>query len=84
MALTDNGHMAKEMTLHAGETLDTGDPVAGLSWTIQPAEHVGHTMTVLGRVMHSSMFIVQCECGDYFRMSYATVSNARDEIVAAY
>ncbi len=76
--------MAKEITLHAGEEIDTGDPTAGLSWVVQPAAHVGHTMTVLGRVFGSSMFVVQCECGDYFRMGYATVSNARDEIVSAY
>lgn len=69
---------------YGGEQIDTGDPAAGLSWVVQPAAHTGHTMTVLGRVFGTSMFIVECECGDHFRMSYATVANARDEIVAAY
>jgi hypothetical protein len=52
----------------------------GKSWVVQPSPHVGHTMTVVDliEVEHgpSSNYLVQCSCGEFFRISYLTVKNA--------
>lgn len=74
--------MAKALTLHEGEALDKADPLAGQQWTVLPGGHVGHVMTVLGRVAGTSMFAIQCECGEFYRMAYPTVRNGLDGIKA--
>ncbi len=74
--------MAKEMTLLSGESLNKGDSLAGAQWRIPPSEHVGHIVTVLGRVSGTSMFVVKCECGEFWRMSYPTIRNGLDRIGA--
>lgn len=72
--------MTKEMPLHNGESLVTVNLPRKRSWTVRPSEHVGHEMTILGRVerdgMVSGMMVVECSCGERYRMANVTVDKA--------
>ena len=78
--------MSKVTPVHEWEAV-VADELSGESWTIQPGQHVGHTMRVVGRIAAngtlSSMFLVRCEpCGEMYRMAAPTIDKAltrRDE-----
>ena len=67
--------MSTDTCLHNGETLHADD-LSGETWTVQ-SKHHGHTMRVEGRVFSegvgSGMCIVQCSCGERFRMADVTI-----------
>jgi len=76
--------MSLTRPVHEWESLDEADELVGRSWVVQ-AEHHGHTMRVVGRVVPhddddplapSSMLVVACSCGHEFRMADVTVDRA--------
>ena len=76
--------MARQRPLHSWERLDTEDELTGTAWKVRPSEHVGHEMSVLGRIEQDdgggSMMLVRCECGEEYRMSPATVEKVANGI----
>lgn len=66
-----------DMPIHDGERLRADVEPGGVSWVIPPGTHVGHTMTVLGVIERDGeivpMVVVECSCGDRFRMARTTV-----------
>lgn len=74
--------MSRHTPIYAYESLDETDTFEDAGWTVL-SEHHGHMMSVVGRIVsgetRTSMYVVECSCGERFRMSNASIMRGQEK-----